>query len=275
MSQLARLGSLVSVRPAHRVSSNGHIRCCVALVRGVLAASCLHASIAHADDASGPAAATTTTTPGAAATPTAAAPSKIDFFPNAPVENGISVGFRLGYAYPSGGLADIEPRHEYYFALGQYAKGQVPLWFDAGYLVNPYFYVGAYFSYGIVQVPQCQSCSSSDVRFGVDVQVRFLGRNAFQPWLGLGFLGYERLGISPAEFAWGTSNAFDGVEWVSPEAGMDYKLFPALSAGIFTGISLSKYLGASVSGREPDHIYASFVHSWAYVGGRINYDLHL
>jgi hypothetical protein len=274
MSALAQFSSLVSVRPAHRVSSDGDILCWLAF-RGVLAASCFLAPRAFADDTSGAAAATVTPTLGTVVPSTVAATSKFELFPKAPVENGISFGFRAGYGFPFGSVALTDPNHHLVSALTDVTSGPVPLWFDAGYLVNPYLYLGAYFSYGILMGPSavCGSgvtCSGGDVRFRADVQFRLLGRSAFQPWIGLGILGYERINMTMSGQGYGDSQAYDGIEWVSVQAGLDYKLLPALSAGPFIGASLGEFLGASGS-----VIYANEPHGWAYVGGRVNYDLHL
>jgi len=197
-----------------------------------------------------------------------------------PVENGLSIGVRVGWASPFGNAAVLDHDHRNIFPLSDYASGQVPFWVDAGYLVNPFLYLGAYFSYGIVLGPSgtCGSgvnCSGSDVRIGAEVQYRFLGRRVFQPWIGLGVLGYERISTSatllvvPPETE---TQAFDGVEWITPQVGLDYKILPALSAGLFAGISLSEYLGVSAS---LGPIFGNLLHEWVYVGGRVNYDLHI
>jgi len=230
---------------------------------------------------SGLTAATTTTAP---ATPEAASGGhKIEFFPKQPVENGISVGFRIGYALPYGTANGTATG-----SLNNLASGQVPFWFDVGYLVNSYLYLGAYFSYGIVQTSSSSNtsdcampgvgCSAGDVRFGTNLQWRFLGPNAFQPWIGLGFLGYERINVSAAGNGQTETFAYNGIEWVTPQAGFDYKIFPALSAGIFAGVSFSQYLGVSANfngAPEFTSMDGNPLHGWVFLGGRVNYDLHL
>jgi hypothetical protein len=226
----------------------------------------------------------------AGSTPTAAAAPEgtsdkhgIDFFPKQPVESGVSVSFRIGYALPYGD-----------------ANGGANNNLSAGYLINPYLYLGAYFSYGIVPVQggffegTCgfagASCSGGDVRFGPQVQWRILGTNAFQPWIGLTFLGYERAHVdlsaipgavvltgSGADIT-SASVAFNGIEWATPQVGFDYKIFPALSAGLFAGISFAQYLGTSesVNGNpEISSMVGNPLHGWVFMGGRVNYDLHL
>jgi hypothetical protein len=232
-----------------------------------------------------PAAATTPAT-----APEATSSSKIDFFAKEPVENGISASFRIGYDLPYGAANGGTGNNN----LSAAANGQINFWFDVGYLVNPYLYLGAYFSYGIVEVPGslgssattigCSSseitCSGGDVRFGADLQWRFLGPNKFQPWIGLGFLGYERFHVSedlPSE-GMSENGAFDGIEWATPQVGFDYKIFPALSAGLFAGMSFSQYLGTSaVLDGMPQNstMIGNPLHGWVFLGGRVNYDLHL
>jgi hypothetical protein len=224
--------------------------------------------------------------PGAAATPQGgSASSKIDFLPKEPVESGVSVGFRIGYALPYGNATGGANGN-----LSYGANGQIPFWFDAGYLVNPYLYLGAHFSYGIVLVPDsfgdnvCSesavSCTGGDVRVGADLQWRFLGPNVFQPWIGLSFLGYERIHgtLSNANTGASATQAFDGIEWVTPQVGFDYKIVPAISAGLFAGISFSQYLGTSVIAEgeiQQTSMVGNPLHGWVFMGGRVNYDLHL
>ena len=245
----------------------------------LLAAFCFVASGALADvEASETAAAAV----GATTSGAAAGPSKVDFLPQKPVENGISVGLRVGYALTFGDATGGS-------TLNAGANGQIPFWFDAGYLVNPYLYLGAYFSYGVVLIPggfnypPCGtsgvSCSGSDVRFGADLQYRLLGRSAFQPWIGLGCLGYERIHWSVSNSGTSEAIAFNGIEWVTPQAGFDYKIFPSLSAGLFLAFSISQYLGTSLSVQngmsKPATMNGNPAHEWMFLGGRVNYDLHL
>ncbi len=225
-------------------------------------------------------------TPAAAAAPDAASGSKFQFFPKEPVESGVSVGFRVGYALPYGNATGGAGGN-----LSAGANGQIPFWFDVGYLVNPYLYLGGYFSYGIVLVPgsfvegacgmSTVSCPAGDVRVGVDLQWRFLGPSAFQPWLGVGFLGYERIHLtasSQVSSSESFAQAFNGIEWATPQVGFDYKIFPALSAGIFAGVSFSQYLGTSVSidgVAQNTSMVGNPLHGWVFMGARVNYDLHL
>jgi hypothetical protein len=223
------------------------------------------------------AAAVVAMSPGVAATPAAASSGGSGVFPSEPVDSGLSFSVRLGYGIAAGSIASN-------VTLSDTVSGQVPFWIDAGYLINPYFYVGAYLSYGVGTglTQSCSldgvSCSASDLRFGVDVQIRLLGKNKLQPWIGLGFLGYESASASAAGAGGGQESGTDtGLEFVNPQIGFDYKILPTLSAGPFFGVSISEYLGASgeVNGATGSGIPNKAVHEWIYIGARVNYDLHI
>src|SRR5580658_1205447 len=165
-------------------------------------------------------------------------------FASEPVQSGLSFGFRTGYTFVAGSFTSGN-------SVSDDVNGQVPLWFDAGYLFNPYLYIGAYFSYGFVLVPSSAvvgtntngtvvtcgdpniSCSGGDIRVGIDIQLRPLGTSKFQPWVGLGFLGYEGLTINASNSVGNSESlSFTGLEWVTPQLGFDYKFLPALSGGL-------------------------------------------
>jgi hypothetical protein len=235
------------------------------------------------------------TTPGIAATVATPAPASSGGFnalPPEPVDSGLSFSFRLGYGIPAGSIDGVNGA-----SLSNAAAGQIPFWFDAGYLINPYFYVGAYLSYGVgtgvtltdssTGLNLCSEtgvgCSSSDLRVGVDVQFRFLGKNKLQPWVGLGLLGYESTSGSASGSNGNSEGAtFTGIEWVNPQLGFDYKFLPTLSAGPFVGVSISEFLGGSESatvngnsGSQSVTITPKAIHEWIYIGARVNYDLHI
>ena len=51
--------------------------------------------------------------------------------------SGVSLGLRLGYGIPMGELKKDDRVSEGF-------KGQVPIWIDAGYKINPNIYVGLF-----------------------------------------------------------------------------------------------------------------------------------
>jgi hypothetical protein len=194
-------------------------------------------------------------------------------FPAEPIDHGLSFSFRLGYGIAAGSLNSGT-------SLSSDVSGQIPFWFDAGYLFSPYFYLGAYLSYGIgTGLPAAcglagVNCSASSLRVGVDIQYRFLGKNRLQPWIGLGFLGFESGSASAAAIGEGSGSAsYTGLEFVNPQVGFDYKFLSTLSAGPFLGVSIGEYLGAS--GTDVTGIGPKAIHLWIFLGARVNFDLHI
>jgi len=214
---------------------------------------------------------------GQAPSATSASPSRF----SQPVDNGLSLGLRLGYGISFGSIDTVT-------TYSDQVSGQVPIWFDVGYLLNPYFYIGAYLSYGILSVPssalaaECSkalvSCSGNDLRVGVDVQVRLLGKNRIQPWLGLGFLGYEG-GTVTASGGGTLTGSVTGIEWVSPKGGFDYKVLPTLSVGGFVGVSLGQFLGRTIDAdgipQPGNELVGHALHGSIFIGARTSFDLHI
>jgi hypothetical protein len=198
-------------------------------------------------------------------------------FPTEPVDSGLSFGVRLGYGIAFGSIESND-------SLTDYANGQIPFWLDAGYLLNPSLYLGLYFSYGLVSIGSTAgnactaegiSCSGSDLRVGLDVQYRLFGKERLQPWIGLGALGYENATFSGSTLLGSSSTSASGIEWVNPQAGLDYKILPTLSAGGFIGASIAEFFGVSSSSGSDSSLTGHTLHGWIYIGARASYDLHI
>jgi hypothetical protein len=99
---------------------------------------------------------------------------------------GLELGLRSGYGLPIG-AADGGTQ------MDDMLTGIVPLWVDAGYRFSPISYGGLYFQHGFgslntdsgkpesVCTSPGVSCSTSDVRFGFDLDVHFAPADAFDP----------------------------------------------------------------------------------------------
>jgi len=227
------------------------------------------------------------TAPGVATTAPEATGSSVGsrIFPAEGIDNGLTFSFRIGYGIAAGDVSSGS-------SLSNAVSGQIPFWFDVGYLVNPYFILGAYFSYGVASgltvntssgANVCSelgvSCSGGDLRVGVELQFRFLGKNRLQPWAGLGLLGFESASGSLSDIEGDTgSTSYTGIEWAAPQIGFDYKLLSTLSAGAFLGVSISEYLGANESEDGMtllSGINSKAIHEWIFIGARVNFDLHI
>jgi outer membrane protein W len=198
----------------------------------------------------------------------------------------IQVGLRLGYGIPLGHVGrtagDTSDQ-----TLSSTIKGQIPIVLDAGYLFNSNLYLGLSFQYGFGFVGNesldvaCDqlgiSCSTNDVRLGVNVQYHLSPAASFDPWVGFG-VGYEWLGISfdaPSGSASGTASGF---EFANVQAGGDIDLAPNLRVGPFVSLSVGQYGSVSVSGgprSASEDIVDKSLHEWLLLGVRGTYDFWL
>jgi len=210
-----------------------------------------------------------TRTPGTEATPSG---------PSLAAQNGFSFGLRLGVAFPAGSVYSGE-------SASQDISAMVPIWLDAGYLINPNIYVGAYFQYGVIVPNNCAtgvSCSGSDIRIGLEGQYRFLPDGRFDPWAGFGF-GYEIANGSDSGFNTNTGApetvgvSLSGFEFFHVEAGADYKALPNLNIGPLLALSLGEFgnVSGSVNGASESLNEPSALHLWIFVMVRGQYDLHI
>jgi hypothetical protein len=185
--------------------------------------------------------------------------------------NGFQLGLRTGFGLPLG--------------LSSIFNGQLPIWVDAGYRINPNFYVGAYFQYGIAFVNKSDGCSSpgwscsgSDIRFGANVHYHVLPAASFDPWVGLGF-GYEFSNFFSSHEGTTARLGFKGFEFVNLQVGGDYRLSRAFGVGPFASFSIGQYDFATEIVPGPSamllwgDVMDKAIHEWLVLGLRGVYDL--
>ena len=199
---------------------------------------------------------------------------------------GLELGLRTGYGLPIG-AADGGTR------MDDMITGIVPLWVDVGYRFSPSTYGGLYFQHGFGSLntdsgkPESActspgvSCSTSDVRFGFDLDVHLAPANTFDPWLGFG-TGFEiqtYTATGPAATA--TLHTF-GLEYLNLQIGGNWNVTPALAVGPFVSFSLDEFKTidlSTTSGQAPPgtngDIADTRVHEWFVLGIRSTYDLKI
>lgn len=194
------------------------------------------------------------------------------------MDQGITLGARLGFGVPSGRISDdvdatgarIDP------SLSDLVRHKVPIWLELGYRFNPMVWGGLYLELSPTSVNGdfClpgRDCSASDVRFGVDMQLHFSPYAQIDPWVGIG-IGMEFLHVKAfdpsvndiSDFSWA------GLELPLLEAGLDLALSPratlgpyvAWSIGQFTRYGVSTPGFADISGHIQDHA----IHTWFQIG---------
>jgi hypothetical protein len=200
---------------------------------------------------------------------------------------GIELGLRSGYSIPMGTLANgnaANPNAS--ISQSDIFSGKIPFWFDAGYRATPNFYVGLFFEYGLVFIPNNNttgcgtggvSCSGHDLMYGIDAHYHFIPDGPLDPWLGLGF-GYESITASASGTNASGDLTFTGFQFVDFQLGADYKFFPNLAVGPFAMFSLGQYSSISQSSGSlsgSQDIQNKAMHEWLTIGIRGEYDINL
>jgi outer membrane protein W len=208
-------------------------------------------------------------------------------------ESGLSFGLRTGYSLPLGKVQGDQTvttggttTTVAGTSLSDAISGRIPIWVDAGYKINRNIYVGAFFQYGIMFVnkdknPGCNqggaSCSAHDIVLGVNAHYHIMPEAVFDPWVGVGF-GYEILGASTTLNGQSQDSSIKGFQFVSLQAGGDYKVTPAFGIGPFLSFSLGQYSTASATqggNTVSADITNTAMHEWLTIGVRGVYDIAL
>ncbi len=192
--------------------------------------------------------------------------------------NGIEFGVRVGYGVPFGTSDDSQK-------MSDAIKGMIPFWADVGYRIDPNWYLGGFFQFGLGLVPsslgcsaQGVSCSEYDLRFGVNVHYHFLPAQTLDPWVGIG-AGYEILHLSASSQGGSATVSTNGFEFGNVQLGLDYKISPAFGVGPFVTFTIAQFSDASASLNGQDvpggGITNKAIHEWLIFGLRGVFDLSL
>jgi hypothetical protein len=183
-----------------------------------------------------------------------------------PDARGFSMALRVGWGIPQG---DQQSGVE----VGDQSLGMAPIWLDLGYRVTKHALVGVYAHYAFAFLTDCPAdgnCSASDVRFGLQAQWHFGGRQAVDHWIGLG-TGFE---IYDEEVQ-GITRRYTGFELANLQFGEDFSLGHRLGLGPFVSFSLGQFTHVEqsagsqrVSDRE---ISRKALHLWAVFGIRLSF----
>jgi hypothetical protein len=211
---------------------------------------------------------------------------------------GLEIAARTGFAAPVGELTANTD-------LSTVITGAIPVWVDAGYRTRRLF-LGVYAAYAWGFMTQgraaasayianetvpinwvkCdslgQSCSGSDVKYGIHVQYHFAPDARLDPWIGYG-VGAETLGVDVHGHPFGKSNlpeasstySFDTFSPALLEAGVDWEL-GWLWLGPFVTLDTSRFVSASLSNEgvsETETIHDPAFHAWLTLGVRGNCDI--
>ena len=201
---------------------------------------------------------------------------------------GFEAGLRISYGAPFGKL-DGTPNSD----LKDFAKGQVPLWFDLGGRLSPHIFLGLYAQYGFALIGSEDSlgyacdvadCKLRDVRLGGQLHVHFLPAKTVDPWIGFG-VGYEWLRLKATEESFledvKVISTLRGAELANVQAGIDYEggdgaaigLFASYSVGSFSALTMKCDPESACGDAESQAIKQKALHYWLLVGLRVAFVL--
>ena len=207
------------------------------------------------------------------------APRRAHAEPGRGAGGAFELGLRTGYGIPFGhtGKAPGDTTDD---KLSSSIKGEIPLWVDLGYRLNPAMYVGASFQYGFGLVPdnQCPSpasCSVSDLRLDANFIYHLTPDQAAEVWLGFG-AGYEWLRFSASALGITVDGSGSGFEFANFQIGADIAATPVFALGPFVSFSLGQYRHVSLNGggQSTDaDITDKSLHEWLVLGVKGTFDI--
>lgn len=195
-----------------------------------------------------------------------------------PAARWIQVGFRTGVSFPAGNISgDPNDGMSKDFAL------QVPFLAEVGVKVHPMILLGAYGAFAIggagttfannqgCTPGAARSCSSLNLRVGLQMQVHFLPAARINPWAGYG-LGFESAQASAnGGGAPGTGESFSGFEFARLAVGADLRVNHYFGIGPFLEVDLGTFTGEHVQGANQTVDQAlpnTSLHEWFTFGLR-------
>jgi hypothetical protein len=213
----------------------------------------------------------------------ASAPARV--FVEPARRSGFTSGLRLGAGLPIGkaGRDPLDADR----ALSDLTSWRAPVWVDVGYSFGA-LTLGAYAQVGVGGTGDAcaADCDWSDIRFGIQGELRFAHGAVVDPWLGLGF-GYEALSyrtlfnatVMDETGAESTVSVRATERFVGPEllvhGGVDFQAEDALRIGPFAALSLGQYVNDSYD-CQPDNpacprgnsVDGGTLHGWITFGLR-------
>jgi hypothetical protein len=171
--------------------------------------------------------------------------------PHGPPEQGLVLGGRIGFGFPTGNLANQLPMTDLVF-------DKIPLWLEVGYRFNRHVRTDLYFEFAPVGIKDVVcfsgSCTGDNFRVGIDFQYHTAPYGVVDPWFGFGF-GWEWLHAPNVIFQdpvtgnlFSIDQTWSGWELPLIEGGFDFPVAPNFTVGPYASFSLAEYTHYSQSG---------------------------
>ncbi len=199
------------------------------------------------------------------------------------------LGLRVGPAVPAGnfaGYSSTSPKPGESRAIRDEFKSAFPLTIEGAVRLTPSIAVGAYVSYGLLNlVPDAAIGLCSDpgaectegrlTRLGVQLQYRFEQVPHVTPWAGAG-IGYEWASFKLSDPTGSGTFTYKGPEWFNLQVGADYHVTRRFTLGLAATMTFARYstveiesggVKASLSPERPQ------VHEWLHLAARVGFEL--
>jgi hypothetical protein len=198
----------------------------------------------------------------------------------------LTLGARVGYAFPSGKLDDaasaVAPDRD----LGEWLSYQAPVQVEASYRWSTGLSLGGYFSAALAGVGDqadaalCGApgvdCSGRVLRAGVQLAFAFSAVPAYAPWIAVG-AGYEWASLTAEGDAGETTFAAEGWELLNLQAGLDFTIAPRFAIGPFVQYALGRYTESEIELDDGTTLGGGIDeqarHGWLQLGLRGRFDL--
>jgi len=194
----------------------------------------------------------------------------------------LELGLRTGYGIPLGKAAGGDGSGK----VSDLIAGQIPIWLDVGARFSDHYYLGLYYSYGFgingsTFSDGCDadknasgadvSCSTSDMRLGIQYAYHLKPPGELDPWLGIG-VGYEWLKASESAGGVSLSTTAHGWEFFNLQLGLDVPVAEKFAVGPFVTFGLAQYSSVSLSssggGSASGDVTDKALHEWLFLGVR-------
>jgi len=186
-------------------------------------------------------------------------------------DDGLVIAVRVGWGLPFGDVSRDPPA----LAVKEVAEAKMPFSLDLGYRFNRRVWGEIFFELAPARVADgscaaSASCSASDVRIGVAMQLHLAPAATFDPWIGLG-VGVEVLSTEADVPTGGRiESSWAGFELPFVEAGVDVAVNRWFSLGPYGSASFAQFTSAA---RRPeggttarDSIADRASHGWTQLG---------
>ena len=187
-------------------------------------------------------------------------------------ETGPLLALRAGFGVPQGSIARAGPD------VSDVVARKVPLGFELGYRLGRRVWGELQFEIAPATAASAlcaagTSCSASDVRFGLALQLRLLPDRRIDPWIGVG-AGVEVMNAEGLDAATATRTEWSwaGLELPFVEAGVDVAVSREVAVGPWASVGFGRFTSESMRANGGDTVsgavHGRATHRWLTAGLR-------